>query len=113
MLKVVDRHIISEEVSGKCINICHIISNPDVRVTQQLSLEVSPFAIVSVSPGEAAIAVADYLSKSGSLDVMFIDRYLGTVLVTGSIGTLETTCKSLLRWLHEKMAFARAELTQS
>jgi len=113
MLKVTDKQIISEEVSGKCINLCHIINNPDVRVTKKLSIEVSPLAIVSVSPGEITVAVADYLSKSADLDVIFIDRYLGTVLVTGNIGALETACTGLLKWLNTKMSFEGAELTRS
>ncbi|MEN6462337.1 MAG: propanediol utilization protein [Syntrophomonas sp.] len=105
--------MISEEVSGKCINLCHIIKNPDDKVTEKLSIEVSPLAIVSISPGETAIIVADYLSKSAALEVIFIDRYLGTVLVVGEIGALETACTGVLKMLRGKLAFEEAELTRS
>lgn len=112
MLKA-DVQMISEEVSGKCINLCHIIKNPDDKVTEKLSIEVSPLAIVSISPGETAIIVADYLSKSAALEVIFIDRYLGTVLVVGEIGALETACTGVLKMLHGELAFEEAELTRS
>ncbi len=112
MLKV-DMPMISEEVSGKCINLCHIIQNPDERVTQRLAIDFSPLAIISVSPGEAAIVVADYLSKSAALELIFIDRYLGTVLAVGNIDTLETACDGILQMLHRKLAFEVAEITRS
>jgi len=108
-----DMQMISEEVAGKCINLCHIISNPDVQVTKKLSVDVSPLAIISVSPGEAALIVADYLSKNGVLEVIFIDRYLGTVLVAGKISALETACTGVLKLLHGKLAFEKAEITHS
>lgn len=105
--------MISEEVAGKSINICHIISNPDQRVTQKLAIDVSPLAIISVSPGETAIVVADYLSKVAEVEVIFIDRYLGTVLVIGETSALETACKGILHLLGEKMAFGETQLTWS
>ena len=112
MLKA-DMQIISEEVSGKCINLCHIISNPDVQVTRKLSVDVSPLAIVSVSPGEVALIAADYLSKNADLEVIFIDRYLGTVLVAGKISALETACAGVVKLLQGKLAFEEAEITRS
>ena len=105
--------MICEEVSGKCINLCHIISNPDARVAQKLAIDVSPLAILSVSPGEAAIVAADYFSKSADLEVIFIDRYLGTVLVTGQISALEAACTKVVRLLGQNLAFEEAVLTRS
>ncbi|HWQ43981.1 MAG TPA: hypothetical protein VN456_18395 [Desulfosporosinus sp.] len=114
MLTAAEMPMICEEVSGKCVNLCHIITNPDNQVTQKLSIEGSPLAIVSVSPGEVALVVADYLSKSAALEVIFIDRYLGTVLVVGETGALETACTGLLKLLHGEMSFEEAEeLTRS
>lgn len=112
MLKA-DMQMISEEVPGKCINLCHIIKNPDDRVTKMLAIDVSPLAIVSVSPGEAAIIIADYLSKSTDLEIVFIDRYLGTVLARGEISSLETACTGVLKMLHGELAFEEAALTSS
>lgn len=105
--------MICEEVAGKSINICHIISNPDRRVTQKLAIDVTPLAIISVSPGETAIVVADYLSKAAKVEVIFIDRYLGTVLVVGETSALETACKGILQVLGEELAFGEAQLTWS
>jgi len=112
MLKA-DMKMISEEVSGKHINLCYIIDNPDDRVTQKLAIDVSPLAIISVSPGETAIVIADYLSKSAVLEIIFIDRYLGTVLVIGETGALEAACSSILKMLHGELAFEEAKITRS
>lgn len=108
-----DVQIISEEVSGKNINLCHIISNPDMRVTEKLAIDVTPLAIVSVSPGEAAIVAADFLSKYADLEVVFIDRYLGTVLVTGLVSALETACTGVINFLHGELAFQEVVPTRS
>ncbi len=105
--------IVSEEVPGKCVNLCHIIQNPDGRVTQKLAIDVSPLALISVSPGETAIVAADYLSKSAAVKIIFIDRYLGTVLVVGKTSALETACNGLLKFLQGKLAFEKAEITRS
>jgi ethanolamine utilization protein EutS len=108
-----DIQMISEEVTGKCINLCHILSNPDARVVQKLAIDISPLAIVSVSPGEAAVVVADYFSKSAHVEVVFIDRFLGTVLATGQISALESACTRVADLLEKELAFEKAVITRS
>jgi len=102
-----------EEVSGKNVNLCHIIANPDRQVLACLAIEHCAIGIVSVSPGEAAFAAANFLSKAASLEVVFIDRYLGTVLVTGRIAAIETACRDLMDMLVSRLEFERTAITYS
>lgn len=104
---------ISEIVEGKSVNLCHIIANPSLQISQKLAIDPSSIGIVSFTPGEIAIIAADILAKSADLNVLYIDRYLGTVLIGGEIEALKESFSTIMNILKNQIGLETIQITMS
>ena len=101
--------IIQELVPGKQITLAHVIASPDPIMYQKLGLNPdidftgSAIGILTVSPAETAIIAADIATKSGNIDLSFVDRFSGTLIITGLISDVESALKAICDYAeHEK-----------
>jgi len=79
---------IQEYVPGKQVTLAHLIANPDRDMCVKLGLDeekTNAIGILTITPGEAAIISADIAIKSGSIELGFLDRFSGTLLLTGDL----------------------------
>ncbi len=94
--------IVQELVPGKQITIAHIIANPDKILYEKLGLDPSvdysksAIGIVTISPAETAIIIADIAMKSAGVEIGFVDRFSGTLIVTGTVSETEAALKALV-----------------
>mgnify|MGYP002475117539 CR=1 FL=1 len=85
------QRIIQELVPGRQITLAHIIANPDSILYEKLGLNPaveyakSAIGVLTVSPAETAIIIADIAMKSSGVDLGFVDRFSGSVIVTGTV----------------------------
>lgn len=111
--------IIQELVPGKQITIAHIIANPDKILYQKLGLDPSvdyaksAIGIVTMSPAETAIIAGDIAIKSSGVELGFVDRFSGTLIVTGTVSETEAAIKALCEYVEEKLGFAVCEITRT
>ena len=111
--------IVQELVPGKQITIAHLIANPDKILYEKLGLNPeidyskSAIGIVTISPAETAIIAADIAVKAAGVDLSFVDRFSGTLIVTGSVSEAEASLKAILSYVEEKMGFAVCEMTRT
>ena len=82
--------IIQELVPGKQITLAHIIANPDDILYYKLGLDPAEahsgaIGILTLSPSETAIIAGDIALKASGVTLGFVDRFSGTVIVTGSV----------------------------
>lgn len=111
--------IVQELVPGKQVTIAHLIANPDEILYSKLGLNPdidyakSSIGILTVSPAETAVIAADLAIKAAGVDLSFVDRFSGTLIVTGSFSEVEASMKSILSYLDEKMNFATCEITRT
>ena len=83
--------IIQELVPGKQITLAHIIANPDPVLYTKLGLDpprdykTSAIGIITLSPAETAIIAGDIATKASGAQLGFVDRFSGTLIVTGSV----------------------------
>ena len=95
--------IVQELVPEKQITLAHIIANPDKILYQKLGLNPamdysqSAIGIVTVSPAETAIILGDISIKSSGVDLGFVDRFSGTLIVTGTVSQVEAAMDALIR----------------
>ena len=88
--------IIQELVPGKQITLAHIIANPDPILYQKLGLDPSldykraAIGVLTVSPAETAVITADIAMKSANIDLGFVDRFSGTLIVTGRVSEVDS-----------------------
>ena len=67
----------------------------------------------TITPGEAAIISADIAIKSGSIELGFLDRFSGTLLLTGDFASVESSLKAVLAFLQGTLKFYICEITRS
>lgn len=111
--------IIQELVPGKQVTLAHVIASPDPIMYQKLGLNPdidftgSAIGILTVSPAETAIIAADIATKSGNIDLSFVDRFSGTLIITGLIADVESALKSICDYLSERLGFSVCELSRT
>lgn len=111
--------IIQEIVPGKQITIAHVIANPDEILYQKLGLDPaldyskSAIGIVTISPAETAIIIADVAIKASGVDLSFVDRFSGTLIVTGSVSEVEAGLRALVDYTREQLGFTVCDITKT
>ena len=111
--------IIQEIVPGKQITIAHIIANPDAIIYRKLGLDPAvdytraAIGIVTMSPSETAIIAGDIAMKTASVELGFVDRFSGTLIVTGRISEVESALRALVDYCHNTLGFTVCEVTRT
>lgn len=111
--------IIQELVPGKQITIAHLIANPDADLYVKLGLNPeidyskAAIGLITISPAETAVIAADIAVKAAGVDLGFVDRFSGTLIVTGTISETEAALKAILEYVKEKMGFTVCQITRT
>ena len=101
--------IIQEIVPGKQITLAHIIANPD----KVLYYKSGAIGILTLSPSETAIIAGDVAMKASGVELGFVDRFSGTVIVTGSVSQVEAALVAVMEYSQNKLKFDVCELTRT
>ena len=111
--------IIQELVPGKQITIAHLIANPDADLYVKLGLNPeldyskAAIGIITISPAETAVIAADIAVKAAGVSLGFVDRFSGTLIVTGTISETEAALTAILEYVEEKMGFSVCKITRT
>lgn len=115
----VKQRIIQELVPGKQISLAHIIANPDKVLYTKLGLDPSvdysrsAIGILTVSPAETAIIMADIAMKASGAEIGFVDRFSGSLIVTGTVSEVEAAVTAILAYVAEKLGFVICPVTRT
>ena len=113
------QRIIQELVPGKQITLAHIIANPDEILYKKLGLDPaveyskSAIGILTLSPAETAIIAGDISIKSSGVQLGFVDRFSGTVIVTGTYSEVEASLKAVTEYAEETLGFTVCKVTKT
>ena len=113
------QRIIQEIVPGKQITLAHIIANPDEILYRKLGLNPdidyskSAIGIVTMSPSEYAIIAADIALKMSGAELGFVDRFSGTLIITGSVEQVEEAMNAVVDYARVKLGFTVSEVTKT
>jgi len=111
------QRIIQEFVPGKQVTLAHLIANPVASLAQKLGLPPDQYTnamgILTITPSEAAIIAADIATKTAAVEVAFVDRFSGAVLIVGDVEAVDAALEGVLRLLGEVMGFAPTPITRS
>ena len=111
--------IIQELVPGKQITIAHIIANPDKILYKKLGLDPavdyhkSAIGIVTISPAETAIIIADVAIKSSGAEIGFVDRFSGSVIVTGTVSDVEAALEAMISYVEKTLSYTVVPVTRT
>lgn len=108
--------VIQEYVPGKQITLAHLIAHPDRDICKKLGLNTETtqaIGILTITPGEAAIIAADVATKSGDIEIGFLDRFSGTLVINGDVSSIESSLKGVVDFLFNTLRFSTCEITRS
>ncbi|MBR3791090.1 MAG: BMC domain-containing protein [Clostridia bacterium] len=111
--------IIQELVPGKQITLAHIIAAPDKIVYQKLGLNPdidynkSAIGILTVSPAETAVIAADIALKTSNVELGFVDRFSGTLIVTGMVSDTQAAIEAVVAYIRDTLGFSVCEVTRT
>ena len=106
--------IIQESVPGKQITIAHVIASPTFDIYERLGLdEKGAIGILTLSPYETAIIAADIATKAANVEIGFLDRFTGSVVITGDVDSVETALHAVCNTLSDVLCFTTVGITKT
>ncbi len=110
------QRVIQEYVPGKQITLAHVIANPKREVCRKLGLDehvTNAIGILTITPSEGAIIAADVASKASGVDIGFLDRFSGALVIVGDVSSVEEGLNHVIAVLCGQLHFAEPERTRS
>ncbi len=105
---------IQEYVPGKQVTLAHVIAHPVKAIYQKMGLqEQGAVGILTLTPGETAIIAADIATKAAAVDIGFLDRFTGALILTGDVASVETALSEVNRILAAELNYSPARMTRS
>ena len=86
------QRIIQEFVPGKQVTMAHLIANPNEDLYKKLgvvSKTRGALGILTITPSEAAIIGADVATKAAEVEIVFVDRFSGSLVVCGDVAAVD------------------------
>ena len=110
-------------VPGKEICLAQVIGVSDRRVYENLGLHIGLHAgedhtgqsigILHFTPWEAAVVAADVALKSGQVEIGFLDRFCGTLIVLGSRTDVQSSVEGVVDFFRDVLHFPVCDITVS
>jgi len=103
------QRMIQEYVPGKQVTLAHIIASPDKEIYTKLGLDENfgnALGILTITPSEAAILAADIATKSSTVEIGFMDRFSGSVVISGDISSVQEAMRHVLSDLERILGFS-------
>lgn len=110
------QRVIQEYVPGKQVTLAHLIANPQKNIYKKLGISDEcheAIGILTITPSEAAIIAADVATKSAAVEIGFLDRFSGSLVIVGDVSSVESSLKEVLNLLANVLSFTPANLTKS
>jgi ethanolamine utilization protein EutS len=110
------QRIIQEYVPGKQVTLCHLIANPDPSLYKKLGAidaENGALGILTITPSEGAIIGADVATKAANVKLVFVDRFSGSLIISGDLSSVESALQEILAVLTDTLKFSPTEITRT
>jgi len=111
--------IIQEIVPGKQITLAHVIANPDEILYRKLGLDPSvdysksAIGIITMTPSETAIIAGDIAIKASGVEIGFVDRFSGTLIVTGTVSEVDASVSAVVAYVEKTLGFTVCPITKT
>ncbi|MCA9950563.1 MAG: BMC domain-containing protein [Anaerolineales bacterium] len=106
--------IIQEYVPGRQVTIAHIIANPDKPLCERVGLsQAEAIGIMTITPGESAIIAGDLALKAANVDIGFLDRFSGTLVLNGRLSSVQSALEAANNGMADILGFHPAPITRT
>lgn len=110
-------------VPGKEVCLAHIISPSDACIYENLGLHIGvhegedhrgeSIGLIRFTPWEAVVVAADVAMKSADIEIGFMDRFCGSLIITGELAQVQTAVEEVVRYFREDLGFKACEIHKS
>lgn len=110
-------------VPGKEVCLAHVISPSDKCIYQNLGLHIGvhegedhtgeSIGFVRLTPWEAVVVAADVAMKSADVEIGFMDRFNGSLIITGDLSSVQTAVTEVVKFFGEELGFDTCEIHKS
>lgn len=107
-------------VPGKEVCLAHVISSSQPQVYQNLGLHIGvhegedhtgeSIGLIRFTPWEAVVVAADVAMKSADVQIGFMDRFCGSLIITGGLSEVETAVEEVVRFFKEDLGFQTCDI---
>jgi len=107
-------------VPGKEVCLAHVISPSDKCIYQNLGLHIGvhegedhtgeAIGMVRFTPWEAVVVAADVAVKSADVQIGFMDRFCGSLIVTGRLTEVQTAVEGVVKFFDEELGFKTCQI---
>lgn len=106
--------VIQESVPGKQVTIAHIVASPMPDIYERLGIDdKGAIGILTLSPYETAIIAADIATKAAEVEIGFLDRFTGSLVISGDVDSVETALFAVNNTLKNLLGFTTAPITKT
>lgn len=102
-------------IPGKEVCLAHVISSSQPCVYQNLGLHIGvhegedhtgeSIGLIRFTPWEAVVVAADVAMKSADVQIGFMDRFCGSLIITGGLSEVQTAVEEVVRFFKEVLGF--------
>ena len=108
------QRVIQESVPGKQVTIAHVIAAPMSDIYERLGIDdKGAIGILTLTPYETAIIAADIATKVADVEIGFLDRFTGSVVINGDVQSVETALTAVNDTLKRLLGFTTAPITRT
>lgn len=110
-------------VPGKEICLAHIINPSDASIYQNMALHIGvhegedhtgeAIGMIRFTPWEAVVAAADIAVKSADVEIGFMDRFCGSLILLGKLSDVQAAVEEVVRFFGEELGFRTCEIHKS
>ena len=110
-------------VPGKEVCLAQVIGVSDRSVDENLGLHIGVHAgenhvgesigILHFTPWEATVVAADVAVKCGNVEIGFLDRFCGTLIVLGSRTDVQSAVEGVVDFFERELHFPVCDITVS
>ena len=110
-------------VPGKEVCMVHVISRSDTCIYENLALHIGvhegedhtgeSIGLIRFTPWESVVAAADIAVKSADVEIGFMDRFCGTLILLGNLSSVQTAVEEVVKFFDEKLGFRTCEIHRS
>ena len=110
-------------VPGKEVCMAHVINPSDPCIYQNLGLHIGvhqgedhtgeTIGLLRFTPWEAVVVAADVAMKSADVEIGFMDRFCGTLILLGGLSQVQTAVEEVVRFFKEDLGFPTCDVYKS
>ncbi len=106
--------IIQEFVPGKQVTLAHLIAHPTVELAKKIGVpEAEAIGIMTLTPGETAMIAGDIATKAADIQIGFLDRFSGALVIYGSVGSVEESLNKIVFTLQTLLGYTPCAITRT